>query len=198
MKKLIAGCVAILLMSGVPQAWAHDHTSGMTMSEPQTGSIYNLKDTWTTSEGKNFQLAELAGRPVVVSMIYTSCKEVCPRIVEDMKKIERTLPPELVGKVQFAVFSFDTQRDTTEKLKEYAKAHHIDTPTWLIARSEPGAVRRLSIALGMKYKKLGDGDFEHDTLITVVDQNGVITYRGNNFIHDTDETISAIKKLMKQ
>ncbi|GBG14915.1 protein SCO1/2 [Novimethylophilus kurashikiensis] len=198
MKKLIAGCFAILFMYGVPQAWGHEHTSGMSMTEPQTGSIYNLKDTWTTSEGKNFQLTELAGRPVVMSMIYTSCKEVCPRIVEDMKKIERTLPPELVGRVQFAVFSFDTQRDTIDKLKEYAKAHHIDTPTWLIARSDAGAIRRLSIALGMKYKKLRDGDFEHDTLISVVDQYGVISYRVNNFTHETDETISAIKKMMKQ
>jgi protein SCO1/2 len=166
------------------------------MPEPQTGSVFNLDDAWTTSEGKSFHLRDLAGKPTVVAMFYTSCKDVCPLIVVNMKKIERALPPDLLGKVQFAAFSFDTERDTTEKLKEYAVVRHIDSPSWLLARSDSGAVRRLSVALGIKYKKLRAGDFEHDTLITILDRNGVITHQQLHLDQGIDETISAIKKMV--
>lgn len=31
-------------------------------------------------DGNNFELARLQGRPLVVSMIYTSCHHICPTI----------------------------------------------------------------------------------------------------------------------
>jgi len=55
-------------------------------------------------------------------MIYTSCKDICPLIVEDMKKIETSIALITSGKSRFAVFSFDPERDTTRKLKEYAES----------------------------------------------------------------------------
>jgi protein SCO1/2 len=194
MKKLMMGMMtAWLLCTGSAQA--HEHPMGGPMAEAQSGSLFNLKDTWTTSGGKPFRLDELAGQPAVVAMIYTSCRDICPRVIEDMKRVERQLPPELAGKVRFAAFSFDTKRDTEARLRQYAKAHGINTPSWTLARAEPHAVRRLSVALGMKYKKLPGGDFEHDTLIVVLDKDGIIRHRRNSLEAGPEETVAALKKL---
>lgn len=186
-------CAMLLLASPIP-AFAHTHEA-QTTPAPKSESLFNITDTWITSDGKPFQLTELSGNPSVIAMIYTSCKDVCPLVVEDMKKIERRLPASQVGKVHFAVFSFDPERDTTKKLQEYAKAHGIDTPAWVIANSKAEAVRRLAVALGLKYKKTKSGDFEHGIAIYILDDTGVVQYVQTKLGQDVEDAITALKKI---
>lgn len=176
-------------------AFAHNHQAEPA-AEHQSDSLFNITDTWTTSNEKPFHMAELEGGPAVIAMIYTSCKDICPLIVEDMKKIERLLPPEQAEKVHFAVFSFDSDRDNPKILKEYARAHGIDSSRWTIARNSPDAVRRLAVAIGMKYKKNKTGDFVHSELITILDKDGVIKYQQNDSRLSEDDAVLAIKHML--
>lgn len=162
---------------------------------PRSDSLFNITDTWTTSEGKPFHLADLNGNPAVIAMIYTSCQYACPLVVADMKKIERRLPPSRAGKVRFAVISFDPEHDTIEKLKDYAKEHGIDSPSWVIANGSTGAVRRLAVVLGLKYKKLKSGGFEHDTLISVLDSTGAIKYQQRKLGQSGEEAAHTIEAM---
>ena len=45
-----------------------------------------------TEEGKSIQLKELKGKTLVIVMIYTTCKAACPRLVADMRNIEKQIP----------------------------------------------------------------------------------------------------------
>ncbi|MDX1604427.1 MAG: SCO family protein, partial [Salinimicrobium sediminis] len=64
-------------------------------------SIYNLPSTWTTQNGENIQLEDLRGNVLVMVMIYTSCKAACPRLVADMRNIEKQVPEEALENVKF-------------------------------------------------------------------------------------------------
>ena len=68
-------------------------------------SIYQVESIWTTDEAKQLKLGELRGRPQVVAMFFTSCQFACPIIVNDLKRIEASLPPELAARVGFTLVS---------------------------------------------------------------------------------------------
>lgn len=196
--KTISMCkwaVLVMLACAVP-GLAHSHAVEPA-GEPQSESLFNLTDTWTTSDGKPFHLADLKGGPSVIAMIYTSCQEICPFIVEDMKKIERSLPPGQADRVHFAVFTFDPDRDTIKQLKDYARAHGIDSPRWVAARSTPDAVRRLAVALGVKYKKMASGDFAHSKLISVLDADGVVKYQQTDIGRPSKDAVRALQKMLR-
>ena len=196
MKKItIIRWLLLLLACPIP-AFAHTHQMEMA-SEPQTDSLFNISDTWTTSEDKPFHLIELKGGPTVIAMIYTACKDICPLIVEDMKKIERHLPASQTGKIRFAVFSFDPDRDSTKVLKEYAKSHGIDSSRWTIARSNPEAVRRLAVALGVKYKKTKSGDYQHSKSISILNEDGIVKFQQSDVGQDGEDAVLAIKNMLR-
>lgn len=172
------------------------HTA-LSAAAPASESLFHIDDAWITGDGKPFRLIDLKGSPSVVAMIYTSCKDVCPLIVEDMKKIEKLLPTPQSEKVRFVLFSFDSARDSTEKIKGFSKSHGIDSPRWLIARSTDGAIRRLAVALGIKYKKTKSGDFEHSNLISILDNAGLIKHQQLGLGQSGEEAALVIKNMMK-
>lgn len=194
MKNIWANGWLLLLLTFPISAYAHTHQA-MSADDHQSESLFNITDTWTTIDEKPLHLADLNTGPTVIAMIYTSCQDVCPLIVEDMKKIERRLTGAQADTVRFAVFSMDPDRDTIKKLKDYARAHGIDSSRWIVARSSPEAVRRLAVAIGMKYKKLKSGDFEHSKLISIMDQNGVIQYQQSDIGLDGESAANAIIRL---
>lgn len=186
--------LAFLVCAAPGLAYSHEVVPA---GEPQSASLFNLTDTWTTTDDKPFHLADLKGGPAVIAMIYTSCKDICPFIVEDMKKIERSLPPAQADKVHFVVFTFDPDRDTTKKLKDYARAHGIDSSRWIVVTSTHDAVRRLAVALGMKYKKMASGEFAHSKLISILDADGVVKYQQTDIGIPSADAVRAIQKMLR-
>jgi protein SCO1/2 len=194
MKNILIIKWALLLLTFSISAYAHTHQSEA-VAEHQSDSLFNITDTWTTIDEKPLQMADLNTGPTVIAMIYTSCQDVCPLIVEDMKKIERRLIGRQSDTVRFAIFSMDPERDTIKKLKDYARAHGIDSSRWVVARGSPDAVRRLAVAIGMKYKKTKSGDFEHSKLISIIDESGVIKYQQSDIGLNGESAVNAISHL---
>ncbi len=174
----------------------HHHGHETTLSVPSTDSVFNITDNWTAADGKTFQLSNLGGKPTVVAMVYTSCQYVCPLTVQNIKRIERSLSAAQAGKVNFALFSFDPQRDTPAKLTEFAKLHAITSPAWTLAQGSESAVRKLAVTLGIKYKKVQSGDYEHDATISILDSNGVVKFQADAMNKNIDGATDALKALL--
>jgi protein SCO1/2 len=174
----------------------HHHGHETVLSTPSTDSVFNITDNWTAADGKTFQLSKLGGKPTVVAMVYTSCQYVCPLTVQNIKRIERSLTAAQAGKVNFALFTFDPQRDTPAKLTEFAKLHSITSPSWVLAQGSEGAVRKLAVTLGIKYKKVQSGDYEHDATISILDSNGVVKFQADAMNKNIDGATDALKALL--
>ncbi|BAU76682.1 Cytochrome oxidase biogenesis protein Sco1/SenC/PrrC, putative copper metallochaperone [Metapseudomonas furukawaii] len=73
-------------------------------------------------EGRPVNLSrELAGdRISVVGFVYTQCTTVCPVISAILQKLQKQLGERAGREVQLVSLSIDPQRDTPERLKEYA------------------------------------------------------------------------------
>lgn len=136
-------------------------------------SIYQVKSVWVDQFGKKVELSSLAGKPVVISMVYLTCTFSCPTTVVHMKALEKILPENLKNDVQFVLVSFDGKNDTPAKMKKYAEKQGLAFPKWrfLTSKNEQD-VRELSSLIDFKYKKIGNGDFEHSFGIVALDSHG--------------------------
>ncbi len=191
MLSLLLACSAPAFAENHEHHQHHQHET--TLSAPSTDSVFNINDQWTDANGKTFQLSKLGGKPTVIAMIYTSCQYVCPLTVQNIKRIERSLTEAQAGKVKFALFSFEPERDTPAILTAVANLHGITSPSWTLAQGSAGAVRKLAVTLGVKYKKVAGDDFEHDAIISILDSNGVIKFQADAMNKNLDAVTEALK-----
>ena len=95
-------------------------------------SIYQVNSTWTTDHNRPIKLSALAGRPQVLVMFFANCQYACPILVNDLKRIQAALPPDLRSRVGFTLVSFDTKRDTPAALTAYRRAHALPADNWML------------------------------------------------------------------
>ena len=134
-------------------------------------SVYQLSIPLSDQLGRTSKLEDWRGKPVLISMFYSSCEFVCPRIVEAVKKTEESL---LAHRAQVPVLmvSFDPVRDDTAKLNTMAEERRIDPKLWTLARTDARNVRKLAAILGIQYRELPSGEFNHSSVIILLDAEG--------------------------
>jgi protein SCO1/2 len=157
-------------------------------------SLFQLDSVWNSAGGGKLKLAELKGKPQVVTMFFARCELACPVLIHDMKRIEAALPSELRGKIGFVLVSFDSERDTPEVLRDYRERQELSAATWTLLQGKPDDVLELGALLGIKFKKDPQGQFAHSNVITVLNPAGEIVFQLNGLNLDVSPAISAIKK----
>ena len=145
----------------------------------------------TDQFGQPSKIEDWRGKPVMISMFYSSCQFVCPRIVDALKRTEESL----ATKVPILMVSFDPARDDTVALKAMAEERHMDPKLWTLARTDARNVRKLAAILGIKYRELPSGEFNHASVIILLDAEGRIVGK-TSMIGEADPAfVKLVKKL---
>jgi protein SCO1/2 len=166
MKRLLLLVVGLLL-SGLAQA-----------ATPLPGdSVYNLPVQLTMQDGRQQLLSARRGRPQLVTMFYTKCQMVCPMIIDSLRLTRNALDPAARARVDLLAVSFDPAQDDVATLHTYAEKRKLDPRIWTLARAEPAQVRQLSGVLGLQYRQLPDGEFNHSSELILLDADGRIAAR---------------------
>ena len=140
-------------------------------------SIYQLPVSLTGQDGRVGRLDARRGAPVLVSMFYTSCRFVCPMLIETVRDIEAKLSTAEREHLSVLLVSIDPVHDSVEVLKRTADERGVDSPRWTLARTDAASVRKLSAVLGIQYRALPDGEFNHSTVVVLIDAEGRIAAR---------------------
>ena len=166
-------CGVMLLSWGIvaSASTAFDPEQAMQLSQAAIGRMtgdYAL----VTTRGTPLRLSELRGRPVVVSMIYTSCIHVCAPTTAELRGAVRAAR-ETLGEKAFSVVSvgFDTLHDTPGQLAAFARSLRIDDPDWYFATADAATIAALSRDLGFTYAPAAGG-FDHLVQTTILDDRG--------------------------
>ena len=157
-------------------------------------SIYNLPEKWTTQNGNDIELKQLRGKVLVMVMIYTSCKAACPRLVADMRNIEKKIPKEFQDKVQYILVSIDPETDTPERLKAFAIENQMNNDQWMFLRSNEEQTREFSAVLAVNYKKISPIDFSHSNIISVFNAEGELAFQQEGLEVNNEKTVLKIKE----
>jgi protein SCO1/2 len=172
---------------------AKTETADFTKELPEL-SIYNLPSPWTTQNNEEIELEELRGKVLVMVMIYTSCKAACPRLVADMRNIEKQVAEEDLDDVRFIMVSIDPETDTPQRLKKFSEENQMEEDHWMFLRGTPEDTREFAAVLAVSYKKISPIDFSHSNIISVFDEEGVLVHQQEGLGVDNTETIEAIRE----
>lgn len=124
------------------------------------------------ADGTPARLADLRGRPVLVSFVYTGCSQVCPTttrfLARAVAEADRMLGP---GRFAVATIGFNYPFDTPEAMRAFARQQGIDRRDWHFLSPGEGTVDAVTRELGFSYAAAAGG-FDHLTQVTILDAQG--------------------------
>lgn len=191
---VLSACLVLVALTGAAQEY--DKDSALAVSQAAIGTRlqdYQLRDV----RGQAFQLGQVAGRPLVVSMIYTSCHHICPMITRNLaRNIE--IAREALGEDAFSVVTvgFDWQVDSPDRMRQFAAeqgASGIDD--WHFLASDAATIDALSENLGFLFFPSAKG-FDHLVQTTVVDRHGTIYRQLYGVDIETQAFVEPLKELV--
>lgn len=160
-------------------------------------SVYQLPATLTDQHGKSWDWRTRRGTPQVVAMFYTSCQYVCPLIVDSGKAVERALTTEQRAKLGILLISMDPARDTPAALMSVARKRKLDDTRWSLASPAKDNVRGVAGVLGVRYRQLADGEFNHTSALVLLDREGRVLARTEQIGSKVDpEFVAAVRREM--
>ncbi len=171
MKRAVFAALAVVAI-GSTAAIAMLRTRSVEL--PRYGEVpaFALKD----AAGQPFGTSQLDGRVWIADFVFTTCPEICPRMSEDMSRLQTWLVNRaLDGRVHLVSISVDPQRDTPDKLRAYATQFHARPATWTFATGsqqavEDAVVRGFKIAVSREKDDTEDGfAIVHGTKFVLVD-----------------------------
>ena len=130
--------------------------------------------TLVDSKGSSLSLADYRGKPLVISLVYTSCSSVCPTTTQHLIDAV-TEAGRVFGLDRFAVLTvgFDARNDTVARMAQFASIQGIRLPNWRVASADAGTIDALLNDLGFSYRAIAGG-FDHPTQTTILDRDGKI------------------------
>ena len=151
----------------------------------------------------------------VAEFFFTSCPSICPIMNKNMKRIENRF-----GKRQdfgIASFSIDPVKDTPSVLKAYAETYEVFSQNWHFLTGEKDKIYNLAnegFNIFASVNPRVAGGFEHQGYFALIDKNGFIRCRSDQFgnpivyymgvdkedveIQEVDLLIDDIEKLLKE
>jgi len=151
----------------------YDEPTALAASQAAMGqSVSNVR--LISSDGKTIHLHELQGKPVLVSMIYTSCYHVCPTITKNLEKVVN-VARDALGEESFTVLTvgFDSPVDTPDRMQVFAKKRNLEHPNWLFLSGDATSIKTLADDVGFRWYETPKG-FDHMIQVTVLDAQGKV------------------------
>jgi protein SCO1/2 len=141
------------------------------------GSLYRIDAPLSDQDGRAFTLAARRGQPLLVSMFYNSCQFVCPMLIDTVRMTADSLPASERAGLATLLITFDPARDDVKVLKGVATQRALDPAHWTLARTDAASVRKIAAALDIQYRLLSDGEYNHTTVLVLLDRDGSVVGR---------------------
>lgn len=186
--------ILILMLSGMLALWTAGNAAA---AELPRNSVYQLDVDVTDQDGRTTHwrdAADLASGPRIVGMFYTHCDYICPMLFEAIRNVELQLTPAQRQRLQVGLITLDPARDDVPALKKTAGQRAGDTARWRLYRTGLKDVRKLAGVLGVQYRQLSNGEFNHSTLIILLDAQGVELARTDQIAKPDANFLKAVKR----
>jgi protein SCO1/2 len=174
---------------------AYDETAALALSQAVIGQ--GVGDyTFLDGKGKQVTLESLRGKPVVISLIYTSCYHICPTITTNLAKVVK-IGRDALGNDSFSVLTigFDTKSDTPDRMRVFAAQRKLDISNWQFLSSDAETMKQLSADVGFSFFSSAKG-FDHMIQATVLDGEGKVYRQIYGMAPDAPALVEPLKELL--
>jgi protein SCO1 len=129
----------------------------------------------TNQLGEKVSWKELEGKVVVADFFFTHCPTICPRLTMNMKRLQESINnSRRVGDktpdwLHFISFSIDPERDSVQRLKQWADRFQVNPEQWWLLTGDKKAIYDMAI---------------NEMKLPLIDGNGVDTsfYHTDRFV----------------
>jgi protein SCO1/2 len=157
--------------------------------------------SFTNQDGKIVTQKDVAGKVYVANYFFTTCRSVCPRMNNEVKKVYEHFKNEK----DFLILSHtcDPETDSASRLKEYADSMGVSTSKWIFLTGRKDSLykqARMSYRIDDPNNNVQDpdDDFLHTQFLALVNRKGEVVkiYDG---LRETEihELIKDAEKLLK-
>ena len=175
MHSLLPAALAALVLAGPARAEdappCHGPGAAADAATPaDSGARVEVPDVeLVDQDGKTVRVRSLlqAGKPVVVSFIFTTCTTICPMLSTIVSRVQEKLGDRVGQEVSLVSISVDPARDTPARLKAYAARHHAK-PGWTWLTGGRGTVEQVLRGMGAYTPSFAD----HPPMVLVGDGAG--------------------------
>lgn len=164
-----------------------------TYLDPKPAPELTLTDGLT---GRPTSLAELRGRPVVLTFLYTRCPDVCPLTAQRLRQAQRTLAADAAN-VELVAVSVDPVNDTPQAVRDFSRNYELSS-NWRYLVGTEAMLRSAWTAYGVRAAvDPGRPTISHSDAIFVIDRHG----RERALLHTSDppeELVSLLRYLVAE
>ena len=171
------------------------HKEALQRSQDAIGNLLS-NHPLTDEKGHALSIDDLRGKPLVLSLIYTSCYQICPMTTRHLAKVIDKARAAL-GEDSFnvAVLGFDAYNDSPQAMIHFAGKQGIDNRGWHLLSASPDTINALSAELGFKFFSSPNG-FDHITQTTVIDAEGRVYRQVYGEVFNTPLLVEPLKELV--
>jgi protein SCO1/2 len=133
-------------------------------------------------EGKKITNDAYKGKVYVLEFFFTTCPSICPKMNQSMLEIEKNF----FGNPNFGIVSItiDPAHDTSKVLKEHRELLGVKSSNWNFLTGDKATIfdlanKGFNLYAGENSKV--SGGFEHSGLFALIDKNGNIRCRKDDF-----------------
>jgi protein SCO1 len=147
---------------------------------PRLSQVHSFQ--LTNQAGQVTTARDLQGKVWVGDIIFTRCGGPCPKMTEEMSKLQKAIPADPA--LRFVTLTTDPENDTPSVLKSYGEKFSADFSRWMFLTGTKAEIRNLAVDSWKlsafekdKSERESENDlFVHSTMFVLIDKSG--TMRG--------------------
>jgi protein SCO1 len=120
--------------------------------------------------GKPISLSQFKGKPVILTFLYTHCKDICPLTAEKLHMVMQDLGPD-AQRVAVVAVSTDPKGDTTAAALAFSRVHRM-LDYWHFLTGPQDALSPIWSAYSIYAQPESGSSVAHSTGLYVIDKQG--------------------------
>lgn len=174
-----------------------DPAADITGKEPPTLKL-------TNQDGKKFAISDYKGKALAITFIYRECPlpEACIQLSRNFSDLAIKIAADerLKDNIRLLSISFDPERDTPQKLREYGIGYlgnpkEPDFTVWQLAVGTDAEVREVADFFKLKYEtnKENKAEINHTMVTAVIGPDGKVARIFSGGAWTNDELLTALR-----
>jgi len=178
-----------------PDFSSFSHDDALAYSQAAIGTTVQGIEL-TKTDGAPVSLEAYRGKPLVISMIFTSCHHICPSTTAHLKEVVEKARDVLdEDSFQVVTVGFDTVNDSPERMAQFRNSADVTDEHWDFLSGDAANMDKLVRQLGFIYTPAARG-FDHLIQSSVIDANGVIYRQVYGISFPTPQLIEPLKEMV--
>jgi cytochrome oxidase Cu insertion factor (SCO1/SenC/PrrC family) len=147
-------------------------------------SFYALPYSFTNDQARTVHLSEWLGKPLILTMEYSSCRFMCTTTFSKLKAIQAAADQQNIN-IDFMIISLDPKNDTPEAWKQYRISREVDRNNWHLLTGSEATTKEFAALTGIKYWYY-DEHILHDFKIVRLNAKGKIEKEITDYSDEPD------------